>query len=255
MLEYGSILYQLGNIGEAIRIFIEVTKENKNSAKAISNLITLYREKKEFDKALDIYNKCSNEVKQEQLVIAAYAYTLLAIEKTHQAISIYKKLIQQNPLNSLYWVNCCASFRAQKENESAIKAAKSGLIINPKSKLLKQALAQGYAEIGMTQQVRELVKEDLDDEEISQQHLFNIQFLGEGYNIIGSKDLARMALKMGKRITAKSPSNMHKDRIKEKIRNRKLRIGYLSADINSHPVGRFILPIIRNHDKEIFKYM
>ena len=46
MLEYGSILYQTGNIGEAIQVFIEVKKENKNSVRAISNLITLYREKK-----------------------------------------------------------------------------------------------------------------------------------------------------------------------------------------------------------------
>ena len=88
--------------------------------------------------------------------------------------------------------------------------------------MLKQALAQGYAEIGKTQQVRELVKDDLVDEGISNQHLFNIQFLGEGYNIVDSKDLEIMALKWEHRLTIKSPCNMHKDRIKEKRKTRNL---------------------------------
>jgi predicted O-linked N-acetylglucosamine transferase (SPINDLY family) len=39
--------------------------------------------------------------------------------------------------------------------------------------------------------------------------------------------------------------------------NRRLRIGYLSPDFREHPVGRFLLPLLANHDKsrfEIFAY-
>jgi protein O-GlcNAc transferase len=38
---------------------------------------------------------------------------------------------------------------------------------------------------------------------------------------------------------------------------RRLRIGYVSSDLRSHPVGRFMLPLIRNHDRtqfEVFCY-
>ena len=35
------------------------------------------------------------------------------------------------------------------------------------------------------------------------------------------------------------------------LKNRKLRVGYLSADFANHPVGRFLLPILSNHDKEV----
>jgi protein O-GlcNAc transferase len=35
--------------------------------------------------------------------------------------------------------------------------------------------------------------------------------------------------------------------------DRRLRIGYVSPDFSSHPVGRFLLPLIANHDRERFE--
>ncbi|HSZ56118.1 MAG TPA: tetratricopeptide repeat protein, partial [Tepidisphaeraceae bacterium] len=34
---------------------------------------------------------------------------------------------------------------------------------------------------------------------------------------------------------------------------RKLRLGYVSGDFNDHPVGRFLLPLLSNHDRERFQ--
>jgi predicted O-linked N-acetylglucosamine transferase (SPINDLY family) len=39
--------------------------------------------------------------------------------------------------------------------------------------------------------------------------------------------------------------------------DRRLRIGYVSSDLNRHPVGRFLLPLLEHHDKtqvEVFAY-
>ena len=33
----------------------------------------------------------------------------------------------------------------------------------------------------------------------------------------------------------------------------RLRIGYVSPDLGNHPVGRFMLPLLRNHDHERFE--
>ena len=35
--------------------------------------------------------------------------------------------------------------------------------------------------------------------------------------------------------------------------NRRLRVGYVSADFSNHPVGRFLLPLLANHDHEQFE--
>ena len=36
----------------------------------------------------------------------------------------------------------------------------------------------------------------------------------------------------------------------EPLVGRKLRVGYLSADLANHPVGRFLLPVLNNHNRE-----
>ena len=202
LLELGTIEYEEGNLDKAIRIFETAKKECSNSdGRAISNLITIYREKKETKKALLLYTECSEETKRLHIVMAAYAYTLLAIEDTKGAIDIYMKLIKQSPLKSIYWLNLCACYRVEKKTETAIKVAKTGMIFNPGNKLLKQTLAQSYAEIGKDQQVRKLIKDDLDDENISDQHMYNLQFLGEGYKLLASDALKKMAQKWEQKIT------------------------------------------------------
>ena len=40
------------------------------------------------------------------------------------------------------------------------------------------------------------------------------------------------------------------DLLLEPSEGRRLRIGYLSADFCNHPVGRFLLPILENHDRK-----
>ena len=40
------------------------------------------------------------------------------------------------------------------------------------------------------------------------------------------------------------------DLLLEPFKGRRLRIGYLSADFCNHPVGRFLLPILENHDRK-----
>ncbi|HEX4793878.1 MAG TPA: tetratricopeptide repeat protein [Humisphaera sp.] len=39
----------------------------------------------------------------------------------------------------------------------------------------------------------------------------------------------------------------------DRTSDRKLRIGYVSADLRNHPVGRFMLPLLENHDRESFE--
>ena len=40
------------------------------------------------------------------------------------------------------------------------------------------------------------------------------------------------------------------DLLLEPSKGRRLRIGYLSADFCNHPVGRFLLPILKHHDRQ-----
>ena len=55
----------------------------------------------------------------------------------------------------------------------------------------------------------------------------------------------------GKKLPNKLNGNLWQDIIAKPLKERKLRVGYLSADFANHPVGRFMLPILNNHDKAV----
>ena len=77
----------------------------------------------------------------------------------------------------------------------------------------------------------------------------SIQFLGAGYKLLSPIRLKKLAHEWESKKEKKGPLDIHGDYIKSKIDNRKLRICYLSGDFCKHPVGRFVLPLIRNHDR------
>ena len=58
---------------------------------------------------------------------------------------------------------------------------------------------------------------------------------------------------MGKQLPIKVEINLWQDTIRNPTDGRKLRISYLSADLANHPVGRFLLPVLSNHNKNKFE--
>ena len=41
------------------------------------------------------------------------------------------------------------------------------------------------------------------------------------------------------------------DQIQPKLNKRPLKVGYLSSDLNRHPVGRFLLPVLKAHNHDV----
>ena len=80
-----------------------------------------------------------------------------------------------------------------------------------------------------------------------------MQFLGAGYQLIETEKLCSVAQIWENQIQASGIGELWGDRISDTSKQRKIRIGYLSADFCNHPVGRFILPVIQSHDKEKYE--
>ena len=72
-------------------------------------------------------------------------------------------------------------------------------------------------------------------------YLFNRQFLGIGTDKSDSEDLAKQARAWENKYQSATNVNLWQDTITVPANNRKLRVGYLSADFANHPVGRFML--------------
>ena len=62
-----------------------------------------------------------------------------------------------------------------------------------------------------------------------------------------------MGWNIGRQARTESYGPLWPDLLLEPSKGRRLRIGYLSADFCNHPVGRFLLPILKHHDRKKFE--
>ena len=62
--------------------------------------------------------------------------------------------------------------------------------------------------------------------------------------------MSDQARSLEQRNQRQNPNPLWPDTILKPLEGRKLRVGYLSADLANHPVGRFLLPVLNNHNRE-----
>lgn len=249
-LGLGHVQHRLGELQEALYSFQKAYQINPNEPRASANEITIDQELGRYKEAHQIHSKLPQEVQTSSLVRGAYAYLLMGEQRMVEAATEFTQLCELHPEQPLHWLNRCACFRALKHGMKALSVAKKGVSLHPTHDALRHALSQCLAEIGKTNQAIQLLQPELTLKvEISQQQMFNLQFLGEGYELIPSEQLQTMARSWEKKISKTGVGPLWSDRISEPIQGRALRIGYLSPDLCNHPVGRFLLPILENHDR------
>ena len=172
-----------------------------------------------------------------------------------EAEVIFGELCIEEPGQPLHWLNRCACLKSLKYVNLAKKVARHGYSIHPNYDKLRQALCQCYAELGEYRQTKKLLAADFKEGIIpSTKHMFNIQFMGEGYNIVKSQALQKLAVDWEERQSKeKGIGYIYGDRIKNSIEERKIRIGYFSTDFCNHPVGRFLLPVLEKHNSSEYE--
>ena len=181
----------------------------------------------------------------------AIAFLKLGLEEFHEASLEYAKLCLDEPQQPLNWLNYSASEKALKNSYKALRIIKSGIILHPKHKKLKYALMQCLAEIGKLEASASILREEIRNTDSKDEKImFNMQFIGEGYKLIDSAELKELANKWEKERNKHYANNVWLDYIREPVESRKIRIGYFSQDFCDHPVGRFIRPIIKNHNRD-----
>jgi predicted O-linked N-acetylglucosamine transferase (SPINDLY family) len=127
---------------------------------------------------------------------------------------------------------------------------KRGLQYHPKELELQQAFAQILAEMSKIKAVEKLNKcWQRDDQELKQVHLFSQQFL----SIATNHGNAAQAQAWENRLLKDFINPLWPDLMLEPLEGRRLRVGYLSADFCNHPVGRFLLPVLTNHDQSMIE--
>ena len=238
---------------KALEIYNRMIAKEERVGECISNTILILQETNRIDKARIYINSLGDKAKKNIDVRRSIAYFWLSVEEYEKASDEYERLCKEETQQPLNWLNHCAAQRGLKHSYSALKITKTGFMLHPKNKKLKYALMQCLAETGKLSSAEKIIEEALTNtDRIDEQLLFGLQFVGEGYKIADKYRLRQIAQAWEEETKKDVVVNVWADYIKSPSDSRKIRIGYFSHDFCDHPVGRFIKPIIEAHDKDKF---
>lgn len=245
---------RLGEMEAALSCFEKAVQLEAAHVATAANRITLLKELGRLDQARAALAEAHALKLSGVELTAAEAGLLMAEQEMVSASALFHQLCVQQPLDPCHWLNLAACLRALKCSSLPTRVVKAGLSLHPANFELLQALLQALAELGAFRQAQTALREiDLSRIVEKDSHIFNLQFLATSYGLLSGEEQQQLAASWEQRKQQAAQGMVHlwRDYLPEPIHNRRLRVGYLSADFCNHPVSRFLLPVLQAHDRSV----
>ena len=130
-----------------------------------------------------------------------------------------------------------------------LQTLQDAVAIHPERPDLVQALGSSLIEHGRWNEGLPLMLRSVDHPNSTDVQHFNLQFATAGNMLLPAEELASRAIAWETK-RGITPTPLWSDHIKDRSPDRRLRIGYLSQDLHNHPVGRFVEPLLKEHNRE-----
>ena len=250
-LGLGIVHARSGQLKQSTSCYQQVLKINPDEPRAKANLLSIFKQTGEFEAAHDLIDALSEEQQRNPDIRKAIADLKLAEGDSVTASHYLAALAASHPDRAANWLNWAASLKSLKFTVAPTNILKQGLKFNPEDDNLWLALEQAVFEMCNFKSAEKICNLRRHDAEfISSEQLFNRQFLSLSNNQSDSlcKKRREWAVNWERGQKKQTYGPLWPDLLLEPREGRRLRVGYLSADFCNHPVGRFLLPILKNHD-------
>ena len=247
----GKVYWSLGNLIESASCYQKVLSIDPNESGAKANLLTIYKQTGEFEIAEELINSLAKKEFQNPDILKSIADLSITKGDNVAASHYLAELATKYPNRAAHWLNWAAALKGLKFTIAPVLILKRGLQFAPEDKNLWLALEQALFEMCKFEAAERICAlHELDTNINNDEQLFNRQFLSLSYT--QSEDLCQKrrdwALKWEERHEKQSLGALWQDLLLEPKEGRRLRVGYISSDFCNHPVGRFLLPVVQNHD-------
>ena len=203
--------------------------------------------------AINILDNFTREEKENtdwklQKIIAA-----MAAKDYKEAEEICKEILKQDPYFTDAWIIRSEIMSMRSDLGGACKILKKAILYMPKETKIWENLEKAILRTGSWNDnlVEGWRRRHSNTKTIKSHNLFNLNFLGAGYDLITRDKLSEITRVWEKENKKQQP--LWKDTIQRGNKNRRIRIGYLSSDWKFHPVARFMLEVLKNHNRNYFE--
>lgn len=186
------------------------------------------------------------------ITVTNIADVLCLLRKTHPALDFALAAVNLNAKLPSAWLNLSAAFENLGQHWEAVKACRAAIEINPKDGLAWTNLGNSLKNSGRSSEAaaayREAVKLQPNHMSLWSNLLFGILY----DETATQEEIARETFGFGEYWEPKIKAIDHSARLKLG-RPEKLRVGFVSADIRSHPVAYFFEPLLEHIDRDKFE--
>ena len=245
---------KVGCLEEALEYFQHANHLKKDHLLLKANIITILQDLGKIDEARIELGKLAPAMRSSEKIRAAEAALLMAEENYPEASNLLHILTRHNPHNVRYWLDWSTCLKANKFTVAPKRILQAAILWHPENIDLQYSFAQSMAEMGKLEPYKRAHGcWHRKISELSSEHIFSRQFLEISCESIDQKSRKELAQHWEAQQLTTCTRNLWADHISIERQSGRMRIGYLSADWRNHPVGRFMLPILKNHDQSKFE--
>ncbi len=236
---------ELGQFEEAVRCYQNALEIQPDSAEVLSHLALAYYDLKQFDQAIAL---CEHALTLDSHHADAHnnlGLSYKAIGQLDRAISCYQRAIGCNPNIALSYSNLGNALKDVGQYENAITNYLYAISLKPDFAEAHNNLGIALSSLGEHHQARISYRRALD----IKPHYFEAHsnlLMAATYTLQSPADYLDEALRFGKNVAGKTPSRYAAWQCNPQPP--KLRVGVVSADLHSHPVGYFLESLLAQLD-------
>ena len=253
-LNIGNVLESLGNIADAEANYRLAIKNDTQSGGAYANLGRIKLEAHAYLEAVELYSKAVHLIPGQAGLEAqlGLAFALSRVDQHLQAIEAYEKALSYDPFNEKATLALAHIFISVHRLDDAADLLEKFLSRNPEHGEATGMLGEDYVRQGMSREGFSLIEKacslEPKNDFLAGMKLFTSNYIPD----INPEQLFEEHLSYAERFFSEYyPQSL----IFENDRDpqRKLKIGYVSADFKRHPVSVFVEPLLEHHDRSAFE--
>lgn len=244
--DLGNVLREMKQIDAAIASYERALSLDPNYADAACNLANALKSKGESERAINAYRRALKLTPNDADTHLNLGSALMDAGQFNEAIAEFQHAISLRPYFPEAFLNLATALHGAGRIDEALTACRQAIAIAPSAPALAN-LAKLMTETGDVEQAIGLLKQSIslkDDPVISGNLLYTLHLsIDDPRKLLGAhRDWAH---RHADPLTPSQPTYPNAP-----DPDRRLRIGYVSSDFRNHSVGRFMLPLLANHDRE-----